>query len=831
MTPANPHCKPEPARLDPAAITGAGAANPPPFSGPQGSTTPPDPVEAAPSQIRRFAPAPVPCLCCCLTRPRPWSSASTGRLVSPGLPARLVDDALSRGQPRQLHRLVSSNCRSDRLACVCAVSSSFVPVVASFKLSRIGVIDSGSLGLSARRLHRLCQSASSRPYGLDGQHHGASDDATLRALEGRDAGHGSLDRLDDPADVFLRIAKDESMRRVHDESGQNSLYPSAGHRRPLSTVVQGHHAVTSPPRPRRRLSDYQDRPPSSHLSEGQAPESSRTATYRPLTRERTPSVHPAEDSPAGRTRTGSVGVRPSSLIARSPQVASQESNRDGSTYARRRASITDSRAPSRSSAYAASVVGIPPGKAYNSSQLARGSEPNSRPSPEQGPGVEGTDSTASTPGPCTVWDELDDIKSRIQRLELTGNLPSSSGTTGSRLSDERPATATTTVTSMSLSPKRLTGRSTEVMAPATSPKEAHGVLNSTLAKIKPLVSADVYRALDAAAQEAIGLSSLMGSPGLPGPISSGTSTIGSGNNVTDRQLRRRADGVCRSLTELCVALSEDLGAQPGSTQAVPSSALSQLDGPATPTLPRSYSGLQFPQRRSSIAVDTGVAKAASSPRALSRLEERRTNLMNGSSLASPRVSVSNGSDAGARSLAIGRTRKAVAEDADDGRSTILSRSRRAGTEEPDEGRKTSLLVRSRRGTVGAEAEDARFGAPSQLGLLRGVHSGLDHTQGSTPSPTDMSPRPSAGVTRRNMAPSTGLHTSRVATPAGYSSAPPRRYVDRSMVDRDASPTTMVRSVEDQPSRPPPLSQGISHLRASSLSGRRQAREGLTGSYR
>lgn len=525
-------------------------------------------------------------------------------------------------------------------------------------------------------------------------------------------------------------------------------------------------------------------------------------------------------------------MRPSSLIVRSPQVASQESNRDGSTYARRRASITDSRAPSRSSAYAASVVGIPLGKTYNSSQLARGAEPNSRPSPEQGLGVEGTDSTASTPGPCTVWDELDEIKSRIQRLELTGNLPSSSGTTGSRLSDERPATANTTVTSMSLSPKRLTGRSTEATVPATSPKEAHGVLNSTLATIKPLVSADVYRALDAAAQEAIGLSSMMGSPGLPGPISSGTSTIGSGNNVTDRQLRRRADGVCRSLTELCVALSESLGTQPGSTQAVPSAAPSQLDGPSTPTLPRSYSGLQFPQRRSSIAVDTGVTKAVSSPRALSRLEERRTNLMNGSSLASPRLSISNGSDAGARSLAVGRTRRAVPDDADDGTSTILSRSRRAGTEEPDEGRKTSLLIRSRRGTVGAEAEDARFGAPyQQLGLLRGVHSGLDHTQGSTPSPIDMSARPSAGITRRNMAPSTGFHTSRVATPSGYSSAPPRRYVDRFMVDADASPTTMMRSVEDQPSRPPPLSQGISHLRASSLSGKRQARESLTSSFR
>ncbi|RDA92776.1 hypothetical protein CP533_0818 [Ophiocordyceps camponoti-saundersi (nom. inval.)] len=687
-----------------------------------------------------------------------------------------------------------------------------------------------ALRSSSSRRHRI---APDMNFGsrLEGHRHRASDDATLRALEGRDIVDGSLDRFDDPADVFLRIAKDESPRRLRQDSGpqdqqQNSPDLSSADRRPFSTAVAGNH-ITSPPRPRRRLSDHQDRPRSSHAPDGQAYDPSRTATYRSQTRDAAASSALAEDATAGRTRAGSLGLRPASLIVRSPQVSFQEPSRDGSAYARRRASITDSHAASRPST---SSGGAPQIKSYSSSPLVRAGDSHGRPSPEQGPGLEGTDSTASTAGPSTVWDELDDIKSRIHRLELTGKLPSSSGTTGSRLSDERPPTATTTVTSMSLSPKRQSGRSTEATVTATSPKEAHSVLSSTLAKTKPLVSADIYRALESAAQDAMGLSAMMGSPGQLGPISSGASTIGSTNTVTDRQLRRKADGVCRSLTELCLALGEGVVAQPGSARSAQPSTFAQLDGPSTPTLPRSYSGLPA-SRRSSIVVDAGLPKSISSPRALSRLEERRNTLLNGTSLSSPRASaLPPPSDVGLgrrSSLMVGRARRTGTEEADDSRSTILLRSRRAGTEEPEEGRKTSLLVRNRRGTIGAEADETRFGAPSraatQIGLLRG-RSG----QESAPtSPPESNARPAAGFGRRHLVSSTGIHTSRLVTPSGSG---PRRYLERAIVDYDGSSSVM-KSVEDQvpPSRPPPLSQGISHLRASSLSARRQTREGMTSS--
>lgn len=66
---------------------------------------------------------------------------------------------------------------------------------------------------------------------------------------------------------------------------------------------------------------------------------------------------------------------------------------------------------------------------------------------------DGTESTMSTTAPSTVWDELDDLKSRIRKLELTGKLPSSSAAAMSSMAGERPRTATTTVTTVSSSPK------------------------------------------------------------------------------------------------------------------------------------------------------------------------------------------------------------------------------------------------------------------------------------------------------------------------------------------------------------------------------------------
>ncbi|PNY27688.1 Uncharacterized protein TCAP_02382 [Tolypocladium capitatum] len=671
-----------------------------------------------------------------------------------------------------------------------------------------------------------------RPYDLGEDYPDTTNDRTLRALEGRYAddalqmtGSGPGGRrgpgADDAGDVFLRIAREEPTRRLGGDSTPDDAQSSvsranrSSHRRPLSTAVATYH-TTSPPRLSRRLSDQQDRPRLRNVEDDQASEVSRATTYRSLARDKAASVHPGDD--ATRTRTGSSTLRPSPLTPRSH--VHQEPSPENSIYARRRASITDSSltVAGRSSTYKASGMGPSHNKAYNSSPLVRSFDFQNRPASELAHRVEGTESTASTTAPSTVWDELDDIKSRIHRLELTGKMPSTSGAAVSRLSDERPATATTTVTTMSLSPKRQ-GQPAEATSATPPQREVHPLLHAALAKSKPFMSPEVYRALESVANDAIGLSAMMGAPGQPGPISSGASTIGSGNNMTDRQLRRKADGVCRSLTELCVALGEDAAAQPRSVQPTQST-FPQLDGPVAPTIPKSHSGLPAP-RRASIAVEQTLPKSNSSPRALSKFEERRNHLLNGTAFPTPRASGSNASTPGdpsmnrRSSLMIPRTRRAVTEEPEDDRNSSLLRTRRAGTEEPDEGRITSLLVRNRRGTVGEEGDESRFRAPSrantEVNTIRGQ--GRDYAQEAQMPPSDG---------RRRLV-STSLHTSRLAAPSASSPAPPRRYLERSTPDRDA---TANRLVEEYGSRLPPLSPGMAHARANSLSARRQNRDSM-----
>ncbi|MCJ1315637.1 hypothetical protein MMC15_000957 [Xylographa vitiligo] len=128
-------------------------------------------------------------------------------------------------------------------------------------------------------------------------------------------------------------------------------------------------------------------------------------------------------------------------------------------------------------------------------------------------------------------------------------MPASAGATIATTAVERPRTATTTVTTMSPSPNH--GRDTSA-SPGTSvpggPADVgtHPLLNSALAKTKSLMSPHVYRTLDATAMDALSLAKMArsGASGVPG-------------SLIDRQLKRKADSLCRSLTELCIALADD----------------------------------------------------------------------------------------------------------------------------------------------------------------------------------------------------------------------------------------------------------------------------------
>lgn len=709
-----------------------------------------------------------------------------------------------------------------------------------------------------------------RPYDV-GESYANSPEEESTSNFGGDYVNGAVvsrksdsDRNEDAGDVFLRIAREEPTRRFGEEDTDATLtstvrlpalYPRpddvdlmemsmpsqsalkrSSHRRPLSTVAATYHP-SSPPAAR-RLSDHQESPRLRFYDGGddQRSEISRTTTFRPAAREKAASVHPGEDMM--RTRSGGASLRPSPLSARS--TVGMDNGQEASVYARRRASIAGSNSllGARSPAY--KTTGPNHVRNYGSSPLAKTVDFQSRSGAEiSAHGLEGTESTASTTAPSTVWDELDDLKSRIHRLELTGKLPSTSAAAVSRTSDERPATATTTVTTMSLSPKRQgPAQFAETSSATSSQKEAHPILQAALVKTKPYLSAEVYHALASAAHDAMALSSMMGSAGQPGPVSGAASTIGAGGPVTDRQLRRKADSVCRGLTELCVALG-DGAARPPATVVSPST-VSQHDGPATPTLPQPLNGLPISQRPSP-AEPTPARPGSSSggPRTYSKFEERRSLIFNGAAAgSSPRSTLSTpsapmeGSLPRRPSLMIARTRRAGTEEPPElGRTPSLLRSRRAVTEEPEEGRRFSAFPgRNFQSTIEHDGDEGQQFRPlsranSGVSMLRGPgRESAAERQQATQVDALSSPQTPSALPRPRFH-STSYHPTRLAGPQG-----PRRYGDGQDAGQAAAEPAMQR-------HGPPLSKGIAHTRASSLSTRRTrdrmypAHTGGGGDYR
>lgn len=630
-------------------------------------------------------------------------------------------------------------------------------------------------------------------------------------------------------------------------------------RRPFSAAIPSYQP-SSPPQVTRRLSD-QETSRNRGFSDGQPGDRiARSLTFRGVSRERG-----SEDA----RPKGSSQLRASPLTPRSfDQDSPSEQSPPIVNYSRRRQPSVDggSTVPSRMSSFKQSSVAYGNGRTFNSSPLAPKSAETQRQDSHQENGAhgpEGTNSTTSTAAPSTVWDELDDLKSRIHRLELTGKLPPTSGAAISRASEERPPTANTNATTMSASPKRGSGSASQtgdVTITPGSQKDGHPILHSALAKSKQFLSSEVYNALETAATDALSLTAMMGTAGQPGPISSGMSSVGGGSVVTDRQLRRKADSICRSLTELCLALSEGAAQnneQPTITPSIEKSPVTSptltkftftgFSGQKQPNsaTDRSFSVLSSPKaasshRQSNSATDR-VFSVVSSPKAVSRLEERRNSIFSSSALPSPRfTSSSTGLAATAAaalaspteyptagrksSLLLSRTRRAQTEEPEEARSkppTVL-RTRRAGTEEPEDSmeRKTSLHVRSRRGTIDNE-EDSRLRIPS-----RAIPESQSRTREYTsqvPLPsTESNPLASSALPRRRLASST-INT-RLVQPTTSTGPGNRRYTERSTPDRETFNPVAERAPEERDQRRFSLNQNTSLSRAGSL--RRSNRQSM-----
>lgn len=676
-------------------------------------------------------------------------------------------------------------------------------------------------------------------------------DRALRTLEGRHNEDFSPQPPSDPgemttttdndntADIFMKIAREDPVPRASEKQGApaepsvvvsslcklaitkgsptntlQSRVARAAHRRPFSTSTPAYD-MSSPPRLSRRLSDQRDGSRSRQTAESQPPQSlTRESSYRTPGRENLPPLATSADN-SSRSQAGRSSMRPSPVTPK--QISFKDSlSESSSAYQRRRQSLTENNSsnnPSpRVTQYRNANLVMTQARTYHSSPLVPkstnvlpdGSQPHSS---ETNHGVEGTESSSSTAAPSTVWDELDDLKSRIHRLERTGKMPPASGGGMSRSSDERPRTATTNATTVSASPKRGSGPGSshaEGHSNSTSlvPREAQPLLLSALSKTKSLVKPDVFTAIESAATDAMALSSLIGSIGQPGPISSSASTIGGYNgSVTDRQLRKKADSICRSLTELCLALADPTDRKKEPQQAM-AAALEQ-GAMISPTTNSPSLEVVAPQRRPSAVAET-VIKQSTSPRAPTSLEQKRKTMLASISLPTSRYTTAPTtpleSTAGRKSsLLLARIRRTATEEPEEEpqagrRSSLLLRSRRNDSEEPEEtrgGRKTSLLLRSRK-PMSDDEDDSRARGPSRaVTEMNNFRMNPRESTMALPNhhqPSSEVPATPSALPRRRMIPSAIATRLAAAIPsASTPTTPARKYLERTSLPERGTP--------------------------------------------
>lgn len=218
----------------------------------------------------------------------------------------------------------------------------------------------------------------------------------------------------------------------------------------------------------------------------------------------------------------------------------------------------------------------------------------------------------------TVWDELDDLKSRIKKLEITGKIPPTSSAAVSGESSDRPRTATTAPTTIDSSPKH--ERKPEMEDKPATPDNTvggpnvatiHPLLHAALAKAKTLLNPSLYRTLEATASDALQLAALTGGAGPQGTAYSAASII-NGVTVADRHVRRKADTMCRNLTDLCLALCDGKH-EPSSVNASPVTINSTRNSPSI--------------RHSRSSIGTADTFDRGNNRPLSRLEARRSSIL------------------------------------------------------------------------------------------------------------------------------------------------------------------------------------------------------------
>ncbi|KAI9846921.1 MAG: hypothetical protein M1838_001107 [Thelocarpon superellum] len=474
-------------------------------------------------------------------------------------------------------------------------------------------------------------------------------DRTLRALEGHPnqdvhahtylATDGPMDTngsdlkhsAPSTEDLFLNLARATSQREAdlleastRAEKRRSRLGLPAQHQAGASNSFSS--PLTAPNRYSEASRDYGHQPTSQERIYQHARRISQGSSLA-RARSSAASAHPLDD--AGRARYFSRPSRASFSTPRNVRgpLISPESHAYSAHSPATPESPGGSNLPTRSQSHSHHQSNLSYGATRNfSSRLMEGPPPPLHQDlPTNYSHADGTESTVSTTPASTMWDELEGLKSRIHHLEAKKGAHSNG-------SGERPRTATTTGTTISSSPKHVVAGATSPGASSGTPNGVptlHPLLNAALAKSKPVLGAELYRALEATASDAVSIAAMTGG------VSPGTSSARGNSISSERQLRRKADGLCRSLTELCLALT-DAKSDTGS----PMEQAQRRRSRDTTTGYGQHDGQSEVNAGSTPRTDAReadpMALVRSNSRALSRVEARRSSLMAMSSGNSPR---------------------------------------------------------------------------------------------------------------------------------------------------------------------------------------------------
>ena len=252
------------------------------------------------------------------------------------------------------------------------------------------------------------------------------------------------------------------------------------------------------------------------------------------------------------------------------------------------------------------------------------------------PRTDEPESVGSTTAPSTVWDDLDELKSRVRHLEGSGKPPHISNVATSNGSGDRPRTATTSGTTISSSPRQ--SRKPSIMPAETFGSSGcanvHPLLHSALFKAKGVLSPAIYRALESSGIDALELAAITGSNIKTS--ATGAQDVSTPSSFSERHLRRKTDSLCRGLTELCIALCE---ARNTLDSPCPTMARSSRDVPADHTTDSTgavpfhatepiSAAASMKKRIMSLGDDRSLDSPSriSPSRALDRVEARRSSL-------------------------------------------------------------------------------------------------------------------------------------------------------------------------------------------------------------